>query len=105
MAHTVEFEPTFFVRATYVEDAATKREPYRAEHLDNVARMLSDGRLIVAGALADMSASVLVVRAADADAATAMMEQDVYWRTGVWTNIEVSAYNAATEASVRDGLA
>lgn len=92
----VEFESVFFVRADYVADAATRREPHRAEHLANIDSRLSSGEFLIAGALADLSASILVVRAADADAARALMESDVYWTRGVWTRIEVSPYLAAT---------
>lgn len=97
---SVRFQPTFLVRATYCADAATAREPYRARHLAGVRQLLASGGVLIAGALADLSASVLVVRAADAEAARAIAEADVYWQHGVWTSIEVTSYLAATSADV-----
>jgi uncharacterized protein len=92
----VNFEPTFLVTAAYAADAATRRGPYRAAHLARVAAMLADGTALVAGAHADLSASVLILRAADAAAARSLVEQDPYWQHGVWTAIEVVEYLAAT---------
>ncbi|HEX6499107.1 MAG TPA: YciI family protein [Micromonosporaceae bacterium] len=97
---SVRFQPTFLIRAEYCADAAQAREPYRDRHLEGVARLLASGTALVAGAMADLSASVLVVRADDAQAARALAESDVYWRNGVWTNIEVSEYMAATVADI-----
>ncbi|MFI6226522.1 YciI family protein [Micromonospora echinospora] len=96
----MRFEPTYLVTATFAADAATRREPYRAAHLAHVASLLADGTALVAGARADLGASVLVLRAADADAARARCEHDPYWQHGVWTAIEVVEYLAATPQSL-----
>nr|BFE56340.1 YciI-like protein [Dactylosporangium thailandense] len=96
----MRFDPYFLVTAAYVADAAQRREPHRAEHLAGVRRLIEDGTCIVAGALADLSASVLVVRAEDAGAARALAERDPYWRHGVWTSIEVAPFLAATRDSI-----
>jgi uncharacterized protein YciI len=92
----LRFEPTYLVTAAFAADAAVRREPHRAAHLARVRALLADGTALVAGARADLTASVLVLRAADAAAARALVEQDPYWRHGVWTAIDVVDYLAAT---------
>ncbi|MFF0824807.1 YciI family protein [Micromonospora haikouensis] len=92
----LRFEPTYLVTAAFAADAAARREPHRAAHLAHVRALLADGTALVAGARADLTASVLVLRAADATAARALVEQDPYWRHGVWTTLDVADYLAAT---------
>ncbi|MGC4791922.1 YciI family protein [Micromonospora sp. DT178] len=91
----MRFEPAFLVTATFAADAAVRREPHRQAHLARVESLLADGTALLAGARADLGASVLVLRAADAGAARELCEQDPYWRHGVWTAIEVADYLAA----------
>ncbi|MFI7437266.1 YciI family protein [Micromonospora haikouensis] len=92
----LRFEPTYLVTAAFAADAAARRAPHRAAHLAHVRALLADGTALVAGARADLTASVLVLRAADATAARALVEQDPYWRHGVWTTLDVADYLAAT---------
>lgn len=96
----MRFEPTYLVTATLTADAAVRREPHRAAHLAHMASLLADGTAVLVGARADLAASVLVLRAADADAARAHLEHDPYWQHGVWTAIEVVEYLAATPQSL-----
>ncbi|GAA0389598.1 hypothetical protein GCM10009541_35910 [Micromonospora gifhornensis] len=92
----MRFEQTWLVTATFAADATVRREPHRAAHLAYVRHLLADGTALIAGAHADLRASVLVLRAADAAAARALVEHDPYWRNGVWTAIDVVDYLAAT---------
>lgn len=82
-------EPVFLIEASYGPDAAELRAPVRGEHLARVARLRDEGVVIEAGGLTDMSGSVFIVRAADAAAARAIAEADVYVRAGVWVEIRV----------------
>ncbi|MBO4206834.1 YciI family protein [Micromonospora echinofusca] len=91
----MRFEPTYLVTATFAADAADRRGPHRQAHLTHVEELLRTGVALLAGARADLTASVLVLRAADAGAARVHCEQDPYWRHGVWTAIEVVDYLAA----------
>ncbi|GHJ07138.1 hypothetical protein TPA0907_15050 [Micromonospora humidisoli] len=94
------FVPTYLVTATFAADAALRRDPHRAAHLAHMRDLLADGTALVVGARADLRASVLVLRAADAPAARAHLEQDPYWRHGVWTAIDVVDYLAATAPTI-----
>ena len=58
----------WLVEATYAPDAAETRVPFRAEHLAGVRERLESGVYIEAGAFADVSASVILVRAESAEA-------------------------------------
>jgi len=61
-----------------------------------MADLLAVGSALIVGALADRSASVLVLRADSAEAARAVVERDPYWQHRVWTSIEVAPYLVAT---------
>ncbi len=92
-------EPIWFVEATYAPDAAETRTPFRAEHLAGVLERLDAGIYVEAGAFADVSASVVLVRAESAEAAVDLVSQDVYLRNGVWVEIRARAFGRVTRAS------
>ncbi|HYN98636.1 MAG TPA: YciI family protein [Actinomycetota bacterium] len=81
------------VEATYVEGAAEKRGPFREQHLQRVEKLIDAGAVIVAGALADMSASLLVFDIEGEDAVRAVIESDIYWTKGIWTDYSVRKLN------------
>lgn len=89
----MKVETCHVVTATYCEGAADKRAPYREEHLERVVKLLEAGAVVVAGALGDMSASLLVLDIEGEDAVRAVIESDVYWRNGIWTEYEVKRLN------------
>lgn len=88
----VAIEPVFLVEATYAPDAAETRVPFRAEHIARLAALRDAGVVIEAGAYADVSASLVIVRAADAQAAAEIARDDVYLRNGVWVEIRVRPF-------------
>ena len=91
-------EPVWLVEATYAPDAAETRVPFRAEHLAGVRERLETGVYIEAGAFADVSASVILVRAATAEDAIALVRDDVYLRNGVWVEVRARAFGRVTRA-------
>jgi uncharacterized protein len=90
-------EPIFVVEATYAPDAAESRVPFRAEHLAGIIARRREGRYIEAGAYADMTASMILVRAPDAAAAIALVSDDVYMRNGVWVEVRARAFGRVTD--------
>jgi uncharacterized protein YciI len=92
-------EPTWYVEATYAPDAAETRTPFRPEHLDGVRARLADGRYAMAGAYSDISASVVIVRAASAAEAVALVSDDVYLRNGVWVEIRARPFGLVVAAT------
>jgi uncharacterized protein YciI len=81
----IEIEPVWAVEAAYAPDAPQKRPAVRAEHLARIAKLRAAGVIIEAGGYADWSGSLLLIRAASEEAALALIHDDVYWRTGVWS--------------------
>jgi hypothetical protein len=88
----VVMEPVFVVEATYAADAATTRPAHRPAHLGRIAELRRNGVVLEAGAFSDLSASLLLVRAPDADAALAIAGDDVYLREGVWVDVRVRPF-------------
>jgi uncharacterized protein len=88
-----ESKTSWVVEAAYAEGAADKRAPFREEHLDRVAKLCNEGALVLAGAFADMSASLLVFAVESEDAVRAIVETDVYWRNRIWTDYTVRRLN------------
>lgn len=85
-------EPVWLVEATYAPDAAETRTPFRAEHLARVVALKEAGVFVEVGAFVDVSASILVVRAASAEAALEIVRDDVYLRNGVWVEVRARAF-------------
>jgi uncharacterized protein YciI len=92
-------EPVWLVEATYAPDAAETRVPFRAEHLREAARRLAAGVYVEAGAYADVSSSVFIVRAESEAAALALVGDDVYLRNGVWVELRARRFGRVN----RDG--
>lgn len=96
-----DLEPVWLIEATYAPDAAETRVPVRARHLARLARLKAEGTAIEAGGLADVSRSLVLVRASDADEAMAIARDDPYLEAGVWVEVRVHAFGRvrlATEA-------
>jgi uncharacterized protein YciI len=89
-AHSLE--SVWIVQATYAPDAAETRVPLRERHLARIASLTAAGRIVVAGAYTDMSASLLVVRAEDEAAALEMVRQDIYMQHGVWVELRAKPF-------------
>ena len=90
-------ESVWLVEATYAPDAAETRLPFRAEHLAGVRDRLASGVYVEAGAFADVSASVILVRADSAEAAIELVRDDVYLRNGVWVEVRARAFGRITQ--------
>jgi uncharacterized protein YciI len=89
---TAAVEPIWFVEATYAPDAAETRVPFRAQHLARLIELEDAGVVIEAGAFVDVSASILLVRAADETTALDLCRDDVYMRNGVWVELRARPF-------------
>lgn len=85
-------EETWLIEATYAPDAAETRGPFRAAHLERIVELREAGVVIEAGAFADVSSSVLLVRAESEDAALAIARDDVYLANGVWVEVRARRF-------------
>jgi len=91
------FELAYVASVTYAPDAADRRVPVREEHLARVTKLMDEGAIILAGAYDDMSATLLVFVLENEDAVKAIIESDIYWRTGVWTGYEIRKISRLVE--------
>ena len=89
-AHSIE--PAWLVEATYAPDAAETRVPFRARHLERMARLRAEGVVIEVGAFADVSASLVLLRAGSAEAALEVCRRDVYMQNGVWVELRAKPF-------------
>ena len=90
-------EPIWLVEATYAPDAAETRVPFRAEHLARLRELKRQTVVVEAGAFADVSASIILVRAADEQSALELCRDDVYLRNGVWVELRARAFGRVIE--------
>ena len=90
----IEIEQVYLVEVQFTPDAAERRPAVRHEHLVRIAELKRSGTLIEGGAYADggLTSSILIVRAADAEAAAAVVRADVYVRARVWAEISVRPF-------------
>lgn len=90
---TFEMEPVWFVQCTYAPDAMETRVPFRAAHLDRSAALKRQGVIVEVGAFADISASVLLIRAATEAEALEVCRQDVYMQNGIWVELRARPFS------------
>jgi uncharacterized protein YciI len=90
-------EPAVFVEATYAPDGAETRVPFRAEHIARLQALKAAGVVTEAGAFADASATIAIVRAASEEEALDLFRDDVYMRNGVWVEIRARAFGRLRE--------
>jgi hypothetical protein len=86
-------EPVWLVEATYVANAAEVRAPFRPAHLARLTELKDRGVVVEAGAYADASASLLMLRAATEDEALEFCRADIYWQNGVWVDLNARAFS------------
>ncbi len=80
-------------------EAPARRLAVRPAHLDTARSLHESGTLRLGGALLNggerMVGSAMLIEAEDEAAARALVEQDVYFREGVWTSYEVWPFRQA----------
>lgn len=89
---TATIEPIWLVEATYAPDGADARTPFRAEHIARAAERIASGTYVEVGAFADVSSSIILVRAETEEAALALVRDDVYLRNGVWVELRARRF-------------
>ena len=85
-------ENVWAIEAAYAPDAAQRRSAVRAEHLRRIGELRAAGTIVEAGAYQDMTGSLILARARDEASALAIVENDVYTRSGVWSGFKARAF-------------
>jgi uncharacterized protein YciI len=88
----VEIEHVWAIEADFAPDGEARRRPVRHAHLANLAQLMREGIVIVAGAVGNVESAFIVVRVADEGAARDLAERDVYWTSGAWSRTRVRPY-------------
>jgi uncharacterized protein len=88
----ITIEATWLIEATYAPDASETRGPFRARHLARIADLREAGVIIEAGAFADMSKSIVILRATDEAAALDIARADIYVANGVWVEVRARPF-------------
>ena len=79
----------FVLWGTYCENALEKRSPFREEHLNRLTTLKKQGILITLGPTEGSTHVFGIFEAASLDVVRKLLEQDVYWKEGIWTSLEV----------------
>jgi len=87
----IRVETIYVVEATYGPEAEKLRPAARPLHLEHIGELLRSGQVIEAGGYLDFSSAILLVQASTEDEALDMFRNDVYIRTGVWTDLRARA--------------
>ena len=77
----------FVLWGTYCADALVKRAPYRDEHLA-LQGLKEQGALVTLGPTEGSTRVFGIFEADNIDVFT-LVEDDVYWKHGIWTALEV----------------
>ena len=88
----VEIEQVWAIEADFAPDGEARRRLVRNAHLTNLAQLMREGVVIVAGALGNVESAFIVVRVADEAAARELAETDVYWTSGTWATFLIRPY-------------
>jgi uncharacterized protein YciI len=79
----------FVLWGTYCPDALDRRTPYRDEHLAGLRRQKEEGILVTLGPTEGSTHVFGIYEAADQATVESLVKNDVYWRNGIWTAVEI----------------
>ena len=83
----------FVMWGSYCENALEKRTPYREAHLEGLTAQKEQGFLTALGPTVDNTKVFGTYEADSADDVRMMVENDPYWKNGIWTEYEVYEWN------------
>ena len=79
----------FVLWGTYCADALVKRSPYRDEHLARLQALKEQGILVTLGPTEGSTHVFGIFEADDIAVVRNLVEDDIYWKQGIWTSLEV----------------
>ena len=85
----------FVLWGTYCENAIEKRRPFRDEHLDRLGNLKKDGFLVTLGPTTCSTYVFGIFESDSIDFVRKVLEDDVYWRQGIWTSLKVYPWTQA----------
>ena len=79
----------FIVFGTYCEDAINKREPFREQHLNRLRNLKNENILVTLGPTKCTKYLFGIFNANDDNQLRRIIEEDIYWKKGIWTTFEI----------------
>ena len=79
----------FVLWGTYCDNALERRTPFRDEHLAGLRRQKEEGILVTLGPTEGSSHVFGIYEAESLEQVEALVKEDVYWRNGIWTAVEI----------------
>ena len=79
----------FVLWGTYCADALEKRTPYREKHLSRLKSLKQDGILVTLGPTEGSTHVFGIFEAETLSVVQQLVAEDVYWREGIWTAVNV----------------
>tara|TARA_Y100001968_G_scaffold165569_1_gene151585 strand:- start:1222 stop:1491 length:270 start_codon:yes stop_codon:yes gene_type:complete len=85
----------FVLWGKYCEDAIEKRTPFREEHLNRLSKLKKQGILITLGPTKCTRYVFGIFELSSLDELRKIIEEDVYWKNGIWTSFEIYPWTQA----------
>jgi uncharacterized protein YciI len=79
----------FVLWGTYCDEALTRRAPYRQEHLAALQLLKDAGTLVTLGPTEGSTHVFGIFEAENQELVEAIVKGDVYWRHGIWTEVQI----------------
>ena len=79
----------FVVFGQYCEDAITKREPFREQHLNRLKKLKDRNILVTLGPTKCNKYVFGIFNAKNDNQIRDLIEEDIYWKKGIWTYYDV----------------
>ena len=79
----------FVLWGTYCDNALEKRTPFRDEHLAGLQQQKESGVLITLGPTQASTHVFAIYEAESQQQVEELLHNDVYWRNGIWTELQV----------------
>tara|TARA_A100001035_G_scaffold82250_1_gene63963 strand:+ start:3464 stop:3733 length:270 start_codon:yes stop_codon:yes gene_type:complete len=79
----------FVVFGRYCEDALIKREPFRKQHLNRLRNLKDQNILVILGPTKCTKYLFGIFNATDEKQLSTFIEEDIYWKKGIWTNYDI----------------
>ena len=79
----------FVVWGKYCDDAINKRKPFREEHLIRLRSLKDNNILVTLGPTKCTRYLFGIFDANDANQLRKLMENDIYWKEGVWLSFDI----------------
>ena len=88
---TPKITPHYLLQYTYTDNVLEKRVPFRQEHLQVAGSFKAKGKLVMGGALGDLTGATVIFRTRED--AEEFVSEDPYVKNGIVTKYEVREWS------------